>query len=1120
MNRLFASISAAASFLCLPALAHPPGADGNHDGHVQADPAQLRLWTNAKTGEIVRGAFLASRSVEGDVRISIERESGDVVVFRLEELSEADQVEARRRIEEVNAANERPAQAAAPRSTPAAILPLGAPTQASPFNIFAPFVSTRWDGTWLYVESDGLPHIPGGKPGTYEFSHPPMVGITAWQQQVPVPQNYRGSNAWQIPLKPEFADNPISARDNFFRGAIALAANGVPIFNPIKNDGKTDTFVAGELDDFGGHCGRADDYHYHIAPTHLQRFVGKGAPVAYALDGFPIYGLFDPAAKAGEEKSCPLGGKERLDELNGHLGEAKSSPGLYHYHASIHYPYLNGGMRGKVNVKDGQIDPQPRATPVRDWLQPLRGARITGFKSTAARAWSLEYVIGGKPGFVNYRIEGEGADARYSFEFINPDGTTKKAAYAARVGREDNPRDDRPQPPPRKDQPPAPPPPALPHEPQPGELTLTSPDVTAGRLSVDCTCDGQSRPPSLRWNNPPDKTRSFAIAMHHVPPDGSTHVYMVVANLPAQTRAFTGDLTSGVWGPNTVNRKNQYAPPCSQGPGDKVYTITLYALSSDIRVQGPLTRDALLAAIKDTTLASASLEVTYARNNNPHEQPGGNPDNRRRAEQNDAPPEADRQGLRARMTSFKTDVPAHEVDVILARPTDRAITVSVHADAASQATVEYWSAAGSRRKSSSVNVAANAVANIELNGLNRGTEYNYRVGLTKAGQPIEWGPENRFRTRPAPGTPFTFVMQADSHLDQGVEPAVYEQTLANMLAARPDFVVDLGDTFMTDQRGREFKSALAQYDAQRFYLGQLARSAPLFMVLGNHDGEKGSSGTEPDDIGPWSFNQRTSRFPSPVIDNKHYSGATAMNDGIGANYYAFEWGDAQFIILDPFWPTTDRIRGGGRGNGQDRQGERNSQPLAPSNASWNMTLGQTQYDWLTKTLEASKARYRFVFIHHLVGGMGGPESRGGAESSRYFEWGGNNADGTPGFAEHRPGWPLPIHDLLAKHHVSAVFHGHDHMYVQSERDGLIYQCVPQPGNPIGNTRSAEQYGYKSGTILASPGHLRVDVAPDKAQVAFIRTTVAEMDKRRRANAPANEANGDTVHSYHIQPAKP
>ena len=47
-------------------------------------------------------------------------------------------------------------------------------------------------------------------------------------------------------------------------------------FHPLS---RTDTVVAGELDKWGGHCGRADDYHYHIAPVHLQKTVGAGNPV-------------------------------------------------------------------------------------------------------------------------------------------------------------------------------------------------------------------------------------------------------------------------------------------------------------------------------------------------------------------------------------------------------------------------------------------------------------------------------------------------------------------------------------------------------------------------------------------------------------------------------------------------------------------------------------------------------------------------------------------------------------------------------------------------------------------------------------------------------------------------
>lgn len=642
MKQLIASAILMLVLIDVPCVAHPPDEHGNHPAE-QRDPAKIRLWTNARTGEVVRGAYLAARTVDGVVKVSIEREHGDgggVVVFALADLADADRVEAQKKIDEVKAINERlvalaldqpdGAAGAKEHSNTPAVADAARPTQAVPFDSFAPFVKTRWDDRWLYVESDGLPHAP--------WAYATMVGIKSWQQQVPLPQAYVGDNAWRIPLNPELADHPISGKTALYRGAIALAANGVPIFNALNNRGD-DTYKVGELDDYGGHSGRGDDYHYHIAPLAIQKIVGKDKPIAYALDGFPLYGLFDPAARFGEDKACPLGGMEKLDELNGHFGAPpKNAPagtkGLYHYHASLAYPYINGGVRGKVTVEDDQIDPQPRANPVRQWLQPLRGAAITGFKTLAEKSWSLEYTMSGKKHLVNYRIEGAGHDAKYAFDFVDPDGKTKTETYQARVPREDRPPRDRPdgrgggrgdRPPRDEGPPPRQQADGEPHEPAAAPIAkpldgfvLSSPDVTDGRLSSECTCDGKSRSPALKWPEPPKGTKAFAVIMHHVPPEGGAHVYLVVTNMPATARELkSGETKTGIWGQNTVNRRTEYAPPCSKGPGDKAYTITLYALSAEASLPKDklLTRDALLAAIKDATLATATLDVKYARPN-------------------------------------------------------------------------------------------------------------------------------------------------------------------------------------------------------------------------------------------------------------------------------------------------------------------------------------------------------------------------------------------------------------------------------------------------------------------------------------------------------------------------
>jgi hypothetical protein len=244
-------------------------------------------------------------------------------------------------------------------------------------------------------------------------------------------------------------------------------------------------------------------------------------------------------------------------------------------------------------------------------------------------------------------------------------------------------------------------------------------------------------------------------------------------------------------------------------------------------------------------------------------------------------------------------------------------------------------------------------------------------------------------------------MQADSHLDQGTRPAVYEKTMANVLAHGTDFHVDLGDTFMTDKYPN-YRESLPQYIAQRYYLGLVGRAAPVFLVQGNHDGERIDryDGT-PNCMPVWSALTRRKYYP-PVVPNGFYTGSTTevRHAGRPENYYAFDWGDAQIIALDPFWTSPRSRKGSPDGN-------------------WTRTLGETQYQWLAKTLAASKAKYKFVFIHHLVGGLD-DSARGGSEAAALYEWGGQGKDGKDEFKARRPGWEAPIHELLVRNKVAAV----------------------------------------------------------------------------------------------------
>ena len=412
-------------------------------------------------------------------------------------------------------------------------------------------------------------------------------------------------------------------------------------------------------------------------------------------------------------------------------------------------------------------------------------------------------------------------------------------------------------------------------------------------------------------------------------------------------------------------------------------------------------------------------------------------------------------------SEFHASVPAHGFDLILARPTESSITISVLCYQDAQGQIFFGTQAGQLTEHTPLQqFKAGVPAEIVLRTLKPNTKYYYEIQFGQAKSSVA-----TFHTARPPGGSFTFTIQADSHLDSGTSPEVYLQSLTNAIATKPDFHIDLGDTFMTEKFA-DFHEAAPQYLAQRYYFGVIGRNAPVFLTLGNHDGEMGRylDGTSTN-MTVWANALRKKYFPNPRPDN-FYSGNATPDKIAGPleNYYAWQWGDALFVVLDPFW-FTPRARGG--------------------SDNWYRTLGRTQYDWLKRTLETSRAKYKFIFIHHLVGGET-REGRGGAEAAKFFEWGGCSLDGTNEFASKRPGWSMPIHQLLVQNKVSAVFHGHDHLYARQELDGIIYQEVPQPSHMEQSTRSAAEYGYKQGVILPSPGIVKVMVSPEKTSVEYVR----------------------------------
>ncbi len=962
-------------------------------------------------------------------------------------------------------------------------------------------IKTRWDDEYLFIESNGMPN------------HEMMVGITAWQQQIPIPQNYAGDNAWRIPLKPVPTDQPMSAKTNFFRGAIALAVNGVPIFNPIKNDGKTDTNLAGELDEFGGHCGRADDYHYHLPPVHLEKFVGIGKPIAFALDGYPILGI----------QSKTEASKSKLDWLNGH----KDEKGNYHYHSTLTYPYLNGGFYGEVVERGGQVDPQPRAEGIRPALRGLRGAAITGFKkSDDGKSVSVKYTVQNETRSVSYQTKDF---QTYEFTFDNGQQGKSTETFSVRSNnrggrgpgnrsnrkaQQSGERDNRPNPREREMQGEG--------KKRGGEKSRDS-EQERGQPGRQIG-NGPRQPWIVVHADEIDRNNDKIISRDEMVGESEKAFASYDKNsdgkLTGAELAGRGGSKSAMGGflrghSQEIDRDGDGVLTREEAvgnarrmfekmDGDRDGKITTTELNAAKRSEGNETRDSnRRAGNQKQGNAKNRDDMSLGRSKQEREnREDANRDRGRNGQQRGG---KDQGG--SRLGGYETpppanNVPKHDYDILLGRPTDTSITVSVLLFDDADALISYGNSTDDLLTNTKpYKVMAGTPVEIEIDGLKPNQDYYYQLKYRDVGQTkIQTSQVYSFHTQRAPTSSFRFTVQADSHLDENTSGDVYLSTLRNALRDRSDFHIALGDTFMT---GKYVRPELAepQYLAQRYYLGSLCHSTPLFFCLGNHDGEssKGGKGknkgggknrardNQKDLENPtrnWSVDARKKYIPNPFPNLKEtkpfYSGNEAIVDNVGQveDYYAWHWGNSLFVVLDPFWYS----------GGQSRtEGDH-----------WHQTLGDQQYRWLENTLGASKAKFKFVFIHHLIGGAD-RNNRGGVHSAPFFEWGGNELDGTNTFSKNRPKWELPIHDLLVQNKVSVVFHGHDHLYAKEELDGIVYQAVPQPGHPrFGNVRSAEEYGYR-GEVISSSGHLRISVSSDSARIDYVRSYLPKDETGQRIN---------------------
>lgn len=377
-----------------------------------------------------------------------------------------------------------------------------------------------------------------------------------------------------------------------------------------------------------------------------------------------------------------------------------------------------------------------------------------------------------------------------------------------------------------------------------------------------------------------------------------------------------------------------------------------------------------------------------------------------------------------------------EKSVVLGRPTDTSIGVSI-LTAEDITSVRFNYRAESDEdytQSSHADEIAKCVPHeTDLKNLKPDTQYTYSISYVDSEGNPQASDVASFHTARSAGATFSFAVHADPHLgslfrfdethpdqedqNEGANEDMYAVTMANTSMSGADFIVDLGDTFMSEKnlaRGL-YASQVALYEQMKrddpstspmalrnqpikqeevrgdyVYLRSLfakaAHQVPLFFAVGNHEIEVKkfiAPSRDDKDYSPalWGNNARHDLFPAPnsceTQDDSFYStGSLEPDPGLGVcheSYYSFVWGDAMVIVLDPMWEEAPLDRR----SGAPRQ--------------WTKSLGLTQYNWLQDTLEENTdVPFKFVFMHNLVGGYLNSKGseRAGALVANYYEWGG------------------------------------------------------------------------------------------------------------------------------------
>ena len=159
------------------------------------------------------------------------------------------------------------------------------------------------------------------------------------------------------------------------------------------------------------------------------------------------------------------------------------------------------------------------------------------------------------------------------------------------------------------------------------------------------------------------------------------------------------------------------------------------------------------------------------------------------------------------------------------------------------------------------------------------------------------------------------------------------------------------------------------------YLGLMSQSTAVYTVSGNHEQAMYVNlGGVFNNNAVFAASARNKFYPGPTpvsvssftgMGASFYSGDTESfatghpallgypgvdGDGLLRDYYAFEWGDALFLTIDPYWHSTRAV---------------DTSLYSDAEGVWSKSMGDAQYFWLKGMLERNAAaganRKKYVF---------------------------------------------------------------------------------------------------------------------------------------------------------------